>query len=188
MENKFRASFTVLSKWAAGDWEGAIKTYFKLEQFTTPAMADGKAYHELWAMQIDADKALPKIFGGSTLIDPKTELKKVAKLEPWLDLVGVIDCYDRPTIYEFKTGKASSEHYAGTRQCGVYGVLASFMGLYADKAVIWHYDQYAQKSDMSQVWLTDELLKSAHEWIITQSSEMHNYLQENKLYGRFANS
>lgn len=185
MSHKFRASFTVLEKWASGDWEGAIKAYFKLDKFTTPAMAEGKRYHELWAKEIEATTTLPAVFGNTKLWQPKAEVKKVVELEPWLDLVGVIDCYDKPVIYEFKTGKQSSEHYAGSHQCGVYSVLASFGDMYVDRAVIWHYDQYTRKSDMSQVWLTDKLMENSHEWIITQSSEMHNYLNENKLYERF---
>lgn len=185
MANKFRASFTVLDKWAGGDWEGAIKAYFKLEKFTTPAMADGHMYHEQWAKEIGDTHHLPQVFGGQPLWLPKTEQKLVVELEDWLDLVGIIDCYDTPVIYEFKTGKKNSECYAATKQCGVYSVLATFSDLKTDRAIIWHYDQYAKKADMSQVWLTDELLQDAHEWIITHASEMHNYLNENKLYERF---
>ncbi|MFA5768334.1 MAG: PD-(D/E)XK nuclease family protein [Bacteroidales bacterium] len=182
---KFRASFSTLNVWASGDWERAIKYYFKLEKFMTPAMADGKQYHEQWETHVNATKTLPVEFGGAALHQPQAEIKKVVELEPWLDLVGVIDCYDSPVIYDWKTGKSSSEHYAGTMQPGVYGVLASFAGMFVDRAIIWHYDQYAKKSDMSQVWLTDKLLEHAHNWIITQSSEFHNYLTENRLYERF---
>lgn len=183
---KFRASYTTLTAWASGDWERAIKIYFKLEKFTTPAMAEGKQYHEEWENHIKTTGALPAVFGGGPLIAPTAESKLVVELEPWLDLVGVIDCYDKPIVYDWKTGKQSSEHYAGTMQPGIYGVLSAFSGKYVDRAIIWHYDQYTKKSDMSQVWLTDKCLDHAHNWIVTQSSEMHNYLTENKLYERFA--
>lgn len=182
---KFRASYSILSVWAGGDWERAIKMYFKLEKFTTPAMAEGKRYHEQWEQHIKATKTLPAVFGGAKLQQPETEVKKVVELEPWLDLVGVIDCLDQPIIYDWKTGKQSSEHYAGTMQPGVYGVLASFAGHYVDRAIIWHYDQYSQKKDVSQVWLTDARLAHAQNWIVTHASDMHHYLTENKLYERF---
>lgn len=182
---KFRASYSILSVWAGGDWERAIKMYFKLEKFTTPAMAEGKRYHEQWEQHIKATKTLPAVFGGAKLQQPQTEVKKVVELEPWLDLVGVIDCLDQPIIYDWKTGKQSSEHYAGTMQPGVYGVLSAFAGNYTDRAIIWHYDQYSQKTDVSHVWLTDKRLLQAQNWIVTHASDMHHYLTENKLYERF---
>jgi hypothetical protein len=183
---KFRASYTVLNQWASGNWDRAIKTYFKLEKFVTPAMADGKIWHEKWENHINDTKTLPAVFGAGALHHPKAEIKKVVELEPWLDLVGVIDLYDKPVIYDWKTGKTSSEVYAGSMQPGIYGVLATFSGMYADRAIIYHYDQYSKKTDMSLIWLTDELLKTAHNWILSYASDMNNYLIENKLYERFA--
>lgn len=182
---KFRASYTVLSTWARGDWERAVKQYFKLEDFTTPAMAMGKSYHEDWAKETKKTKRLPKVFGGKKLKNPKPEIKLVVPVEPWLNLVGVIDCYDEPTIYEYKTGKQSSEKYASSVQTGLYGVLSTLSNMYADRAEIWHYDQHSKKTDMSIVWLTDEAIKSAYDWLITYASEMHDYFTENKLYERF---
>lgn len=182
---KFRASYSILSTWASGGWENAIKAYFKLDTFITPAMVMGSQYHKEWEQHINTTKTLPSVFGGGKLANPIAEHKTVVELEPWLDLVGIIDCIDSPTIYEFKTGKGTSESYANGYQASVYGVLASFAGLTADRAVIWHYDQYSKKSDMSMVWLTDKVINKAHEWIITQASDMHAYLLENSLYERF---
>lgn len=185
INNKFRASYSILSMWKSGNWEMATKAYFKLEKFITPAMDDGRKWHKKWEEHINLTKTLPVEFGGGKLTDPKTEGKKVVELESWLDLVGVVDCYDKPIIYEFKSGKSSSEVYAGSEQVGVYGVLATMSGLLAERAEIYHYDQYNKRSDMSIVWLTDELLKKSHEWIVTLSSEMHAYFTDNQLYEKF---
>ena len=162
---KFRASYSILSKWAGGQWEEAIKMYFKLETFTSPEMAEGKKWHEGWEKHIIATQALPLELGGKVLTSPVPELKKVVELRPWLDLVGVVDCYDSGTIYEFKTGKQSSEAYASSKQIGIYGLLCTYAGLYVEKAEIYHYDQYLKKYDMSVVWITDEMLKDAFNWI-----------------------
>jgi len=54
-----------------------------------------------------------------------------------------------------------------------------------EKAEIHHWDQTTKKHDMSIVWITDEVLKYAYEWIITVGSEMHNYFLVNNLYQRF---
>lgn len=187
MTPKFRASYTVLNTWYSGDWERAIKQYFKLEKFMTPAMAEGKRYHEMWQDQTTTTQALPEMFGGKKLINPRPEYKTVVELEPWLDLVGVIDCLDAPTIYEYKTGKTSSEVYAGSMQPAVYGLLATFDKQFVDRAVIWHFDQYAKSVDMSLVWLSDNRLKEAHNWVVSLAGEMHHYLLENSLYERFGN-
>ena len=183
--NKFRASFSVLNVWASGDWERAVKMYFKLEKFTTPAMADGKEFHEKWRKHTTETKTLPFEFGAKKLTSPICEQKIVVPIYDWLDLVGIIDCYDDPIIYEYKTGKTSSEDYAGTMQPGVYGVLATYAKMYVEQCQIMHYDQYQKKSDTSIVWLTDKRLEDSYNWIVTLSGEMHNYFIQNSLYEMF---
>lgn len=184
-EPQFRASYTVLNTWASGNWQQAIKYYFKLEEFVTPAMVQGRELHEQWEKHIIATSRLPDEFGGKILTAPQPEYKGVVQLEPWIELVGKIDCYDNPVIYEFKSGKQSSEAYASDVQTGVYGVLATLNKMYVEKAEIHHWDQTTKKHDMSIVWLTDDLLKHAYEWIITIGGEMHNYFLVNNLYQRF---
>jgi hypothetical protein len=180
--NKFRASYSVLSTWNSGQWDRAVKMYFKLDTFKTEAMADGQEFHELWKAETDKTKCLPEIFGGKELIDPKTELKLVVPIEEWLDLVGVIDCIDGNTIYEYKSGKTSSEVYANGVQPGIYGVLATYGGMFVDRCEIMHYDQYTKKLDTSIIHLTDKLLDDTHNWILSISSEMQSYLLDNNLY------
>jgi len=182
---RFRASYSTLSTWASGDWEKAIKMYFKLETFTSLAMEEGKAFHKMWAFHIEKNKSTPPELGNIKLINPVTEIKKTVNIHDWLDLVGVIDCYDKPIIYEWKTGKKSSESYASSQQAGVYGVLATLSGLYVDQAKIYRYDQHVKKSDVSTVWITDQVLKDSMNWIETLSSEIHNYFTENKLYEKY---
>lgn len=183
--NKFRASFSILNTWASGNWQRAIEYYFKLATFTSPQMAAGKEWHQAWEKHIQANSTLPVEMGAKKLISPQTELKRVVELRPWLDLVGVIDCYDAPTIYEFKTGKQSSESYASSPQAGVYAVLATYSGLYVEKAEIYHYDQYLKQYDMSVVWITDKMLDDAFNWVETLASEMHSYFVKNSLYEKF---
>ena len=184
-EIKFRASYTVLSLWASGNWERAIKQYFKLEKFTTPQMADGLKYHKDWCQYISQNKKLPLEFGGKELANPICEQKKVVSLAPWLDLVYIIDCYDKPVLHEFKTGKQSSESYASSMQLPIYAVGATYSGLLVEKAEIYHYDQYLKKCDMSVVWITDKVMNDAYNYILTLSGEMQNYLLVNGLYQRF---
>lgn len=182
---KFRASYSVLSAWADGNWERAVEMYFKLKQFTTPAMAEGKAYHEQWAKHTQATGCLPIEFGNTKLNKPVTEIKSVVSLGDWIDLVFIIDCLDEPTIHEYKTGKQSSDAYAGGMQLGVYGIGATLKGYYVTKGIIHHYDQHVKKSENSTVWLTDKLLDDAQNWVLTIGGDMHDYFIKNDLYARF---
>lgn len=186
-EHKFRASWTVLSNWASGNWERAIKEYFKLEKFATPSMVEGREYHKKWSEYIKKMKKLPPEFGEKELRNPISEEKKVVQLAPWLEFVFVIDLLDEPTLYEFKTGKRSSENYASSMQMPIYAVGATYSGFLVQKAIIYRYDQYLKKTDMSFLWITDKVLADAHNWIITLAGEMQNYFLVNHLYDKFKN-
>jgi len=185
MKNKFRASYTILDMWSSGNWEMAIKQYFKLDKYSSPETEDGLRWHEKWRKHIEDTKTMPVEFGGRPLIAPVTERKKVVELDSWLDLVGIIDCYDSPTVYDWKTGKTSSEVYAGGKQGAIYGVLATLLGYYVEKIEIHHYDQYMKTADMSIVWITPKLLEDAHNYIVTVSSEMYQYFLSNNLFDKF---
>ena len=185
MQPKFRASYSILNTWASGDYERTVKYYFKLEQFTSPAMAEGNRYHEQWAAEILANKAFPKIFGERKLNNPVVEKYLKVSIKDWLDLSGKIDCLDAPLVIDWKTGKQSSEAYASAKQVGVYGVLCTLSNIYVDRGEIHHFDQYQNKVDMSQVWITDELLRDSLNWIETLSSEIHNYFLQNDLYVKY---
>lgn len=183
--NKLRASYTVLNMWASGNWEQAVKYYFKLERITTPAMEAGKVFHQNWETEISKTQKLPDVFGGLQLKNPQAELFLTAQMHDWLELVGRIDLYDEPTIYEFKSGKTSSLDYARSKQTGTYAVLATLNNMLVKRAEIFHFDQHKKQKELSVVWITDSLLKESLNWIETVSSEMHSYLEDNKLYQRF---
>jgi hypothetical protein len=190
MENnteKMRCSFTVMSMWADGKWEDAIKYYFKLERIETEAMRQGLAYHKEWEAETLRTGALPAIFGGAKLIKPATELKLSYPMADWLDLTGKMDCLDSPTLYEYKTGKTESDSYARSFQMPVYALLAIYNGVIVTKGEVHHYDQYNKKADMSIVWITDKMLRDALSWVETVGSEMFSYFTENKLFDRYGN-
>lgn len=182
---KFRASYTVLKQWNSGQWDKAVKTYFKLESFTTREMAEGKKFHEDWEAETKKTGCLPKVFGGRKMKNPKPEGKVVVELADWLDLVFIIDCLEAPILHEYKTGKRSAEVWANSEQPGVYGVGATYAGNMVDRAVIHHYDQYTKKYDNFTIWLTDKYLDESYEWIVSNASEMMNYFQENQLFERY---
>jgi hypothetical protein len=175
--DKFRASFSTLNLWSSGDYDNAIAGYFKTRQFISPQMAEGKRYHETWESEVTRTKCLPTIFGGSFLKEPKMELKIVKQLDNWLELVGVIDLYSDYTIYDYKTGKTSSQSMVNSMQLPVYKILIPE----ANKGVILHYDQYLKQTEVSYLYLTDKIYDKALEWVVTYSSEMFNYINDNQI-------
>ena len=143
---KFRASHTILSAWASGMYEKAIKYYFHLETFTSRQMEEGRKYHEEWKNETLKTKCLPLVFGGRKLINPVCEGKIVVNIEDWLDLVFISDCRDENTLFEYKTGKsANSESYANSKQVGVYSVGHLYNKTKIKDIEIYHYDQYNKK-------------------------------------------
>lgn len=187
-KNKFRASYSVLRLWEQGKWQEAIQAYFKLDRFQTEQMAEGKKYHDLWKEETLKTGCLPEVFGGKKLIDPIVEKKQVVQVFDWLELVGIIDCYDSSVIHEYKTGLTNSQEYARSAQIPLYGVLAVLSDLPAKKAEIHHYNQYDKTADMFIVWITDKLIKYGYEWLRTYALEMHNYLTDNNLYAELGNN
>lgn len=187
MKNRLRTSFTVMNLWARGNWREAIKQYFKLDYFETPAMKEGKEYHKKWSEYIKKNKEFPEDLGGNKLIKPQTELKLEVDLEDWLQLVGVIDCVDNKIIYEFKTGITESDDSGYINQVGVYSVLAKKNNIDVEKCKIIHFNQYTKKIDTSVYWISKALYNNAKNWIETLSADMHDYFVKNNLYKEFAN-
>lgn len=179
---RFRASYSILSAWESGQYQRAVEMYFGIGGIETKAMRDGKRFHEAWAEETKKTGCLPEIFGGRKLIAPKPELNVIAELTPWLDLSGFIDCLDGSTIYEYKTGSTESSVYANGWQVYVYQLLAKFYGQDTKLAFVLHHDQYLKRNDTSIVHLTDATLRSATEWVLTNSHAMHTYLLRNNLY------
>ncbi len=178
---KFRASFSVLSAWQSGNYDRATEMYFKLKKFATPAMVEGKRLHKEWKKEVDITKCLPKVFGGKKLNNPHTEVKLVKQLDDWLELVGVVDLEDLPTLADYKTGVTPSETYANSMQLKVYQILFPT----ATKAEIYHYNQHTKETDMSIVHLNDKTLEESINWVVTLSGEMHDHFEKNGLYERF---
>lgn len=176
---------TTIHAWATGQYQKAVEHYFKINNYTSEQMADGTALHKEWAEHIAATKTLPPVFGNKPLTDPICEKKYTVQLQPWLKLYGTPDCIDSPVVHEFKSGKRSSESYASSWQTRIYAVLATFAGIYINKAEIHVYDQYQKKSGYSEVWITDQTLRDAQNYIETIAGEIYNYFDQQDIWTKF---
>lgn len=182
----FRASFTYMNLWASGRWEEAINAYFKINSWTTRAMAEGKDFHDDWEKESRESGKLPQVFGGAPLNNPIFEQKYEIPLTDWMTLVMKADCIDSPILHEYKTGVTSASDYAETYQPAVYAVGCTFKKIYIDRVYIHAYNQHVKKSDFAMVWVTKKLLSDGMNWIETVASEMHSYFMQNDLYDRLA--
>ena len=183
--HKLRASFTLLQKWADGNWQEAVEMYFRLNNMTTRAMAEGKDYHEKWAAETKITSCLPSVFGGEKLVAPRVEHEIVVPMEDWLDLKVIIDCLDEPTIHEYKRTASSPDVYARSKQGGIYAIGCAMAGIYVNKAVYHTFDPSTGMVGTASVWLTDSMIDETQEWITTYSSEIYAYFIENKLFEQF---
>lgn len=188
MTPRIKVSYTILNAWASGKYEDAIKYFFRLDVTQTPAMKEGQEYHKRWENEIQATKKLPEVFGSKQLISPSPEQYIKVDVNNWLVLSGKIDCYDKPTIYEFKTGRQTSEDIARSKQPGVYAVLSTLNKQYVDRAEIYCFNQHVKNDNksMSIVYLTDQVLEDSLNWIETIAGEMRNYLEQNKLFEKYS--
>ena len=178
----FRASFSVLSLWASGRRDEAVKSYFKLDRVETDAMREGKMFHAQWERETEETGCLPVVFGGARLINPKTEVKLEHMVEPWLQLVTVFDNIDEPTIHEYKSGRTPSSDYTNSFQPKVYGLMAKLKEFNVDRCMIHHHNQHTGKSDSAWCWITDKSNQDALDWLITYASEMVDYFNEHNLW------
>ena len=171
--------------WSEGHWQDAIQAYFKLERFTSRAMVEGKDLHTEWEDEIKATKCLPKVFGGTPLLNPVVEQKMEIPIYDWMTLVLKPDLIDSPDLHEFKSGVQSANDYLNTYQPAVYAIGLTFAKIYINKIHIHAYNQYSKKSEYSYRFVSKKLLKEGMDWIETVASEMHNYFVENNLYEKF---
>lgn len=176
---KLRVSYSLLKLWQKGDYEGAVNYYFKLDPITSAAMEEGRAWDDLVCNEVNTTKKFPKEWGGEKVANPQTQLKLVVPYSDEVDLVGQLDIYDDPIIYELKTGSsADSGDYANDFQISIYFLLCELSGLNAEKAIIKHFNQMKQTLDQSMVWKSKNQIEKAKNFVEGYSPEIYQYFEE----------
>jgi len=173
----FEASYSTLSAWERGDWDRAIQLYFHLETETTEAMRQGKLWHKKFEEEVKKTGCHPKVFGGKKIVGKfSTEIRVEKKIADWLQLNGVIDLKTENMIIDYKTGISSpAVHF---KQIKVYQLFYPETKL----GIIRHFNQYNRKAESIYYHLNSQTLKDGYNWLITNASEMYQYLEENNIY------
>ena len=177
---KLRISYTLLSYWNRGDIDGAVGYYLKLgKELRTKAIEEGKSYDEVMLEIVDKEKRLPREMGNIKFKDPKTHLKIVVPYNELFDLVGVLDIYDPPIVYEFKTGTSKdSADYASDFQVDLYFLLLVLAKMPVDRGYILHYDQAHRSFDKSLLWLGERRLENARNHIDSIGPEIYDFFKK----------
>ena len=175
--NRFRCSYSMLSAWQSGDFDRAIKMYLRKEVEATEKMEAGKKFHLEFEAEAKTTAKLPKIFGELKFLNPEFELKKEKDIGDWIQLVGILDVKDGELGIDYKTGVTESSLYAKGNQHKVYQILWPDLKRFE----YYHYNQYNNKVDMSIVYLNDQTLEEGIEWVVSNASEMKNYIDNNEL-------
>ena len=174
----FRVSFSILEPWSKGDYDTALQRYYHKEVQPTEAMIEGKILHKKWEQEINTTGKLPKVFGDMVLDHPETELKITMIIDKWIQFVGVIDCIEGHTIYDWKTGRSGVQRYASSWQPRCYQALADANGYAIDTAMILFHNQHEQFVQKGKIYLNEKTKNDAIEFIRTYSSEMKDALDK----------
>lgn len=181
----FRLSYTILSKVQQGYIDEAIAMYEGKQLPPTPQMEYGKLAHEYFERYIKKHKAIPDIIGGGELGSPQIEVKLVKRFKLSdkyiIELVGVIDCFDKATgtMYEWKTGRTPANAYLGYYQHAIYKLLMND----AKRCEYRRYSQYDDSYEVAWVWLTDKVRAEAVNYLQTYASmfiESYNFARAHR--------
>lgn len=188
--NSFYPSYSSISKFAKGEIEEAVITYFHLDELKveTEAMTRGKELHLKARAEVDAYHMVPKFLTDKSihLKQPRTEERLYMEIAPHIHFTGIIDCIDETRVMDWKFGKTPSNEWASTMQLPCYGVLARANDYSPDYGLIYRLDPDTQiKGDTSLVFFSTETLAEAEEWIYEWSVKMYNFLLKKNLFNTY---
>lgn len=184
-----KVNFSILSAWDRGDWDRAVAPFVGGIVEPNAIMIEGQKLHERWERETNRTKKAPRVFGGESLVNHKAEqaTKRVVQLNDWLALSGILDRIDEPEWLktgkrgtDYKRSKYNATHWAGSKQATVYQILYPELTLFEFQ--VWN--PYLRATDpdkvsMAIVHLTQKTLERGIEWVLSNSSQLYDYLVTN---------
>lgn len=172
--NKLRVSYSLLQMWQK-DKNEAIQNYLHIEREKTQAQMHGLKTHAKWQSEILANNTLTVGSKVYTFKKPEIEKEIIQEYNDLWLVKGYIDCLDKDTIYEFKTGKISSAQYSHTMQIPFYFMLCDMAGIEIEKAIIIRKNK--KEIDTALIWKFDEMIEEARNWIDSIAPEIISYFE-----------
>lgn len=172
-----KLSYSLISWWLAGDYEGVFKALNGDWGETSEAAQYGIDKHKEWEQEVRNTGCLPKVFGGEPLERWGTELTRELELTDWLKLKGRVDlCHfvdGEMHLVDFKTGRTPLATYANGIQHKIYKVLFP-------EAQVFDYmqfNQHTQEVDFQRVHLSPKMYEEAVDLIITVGCDIRATLE-----------
>lgn len=178
---KLRLSYSLLEAWKRGETDQAISTYFRVSGEPTPQMIEGKEIHEQIAEHINKFNTLPDFLIEQELKIPSTEMEVTVPYNELFDLKAVYDCYDSPTLYEWKTGVQPSITWTRTHQLPFYFLVGELGKLKIDRAILVRYNQYDKSRDFAIVHNSKTLRDKARNYIDSYGPEIYEFFSREGL-------
>lgn len=178
---RLRLSYSILNAWSEGKKKDAIEMATGIEKDNSDNyfIKQGKDFHTAWEREIKITGKLPRVFSTENeLVDPKTEVKMVVDVEEFT-FVGVIDCLDFDTIYEFKTGIKEEFNYTSGIQGLFYAAL--YERLHEEKiarVVYYKYCYNTCKRFEYEIQANTEDKKWALDWGLKNAREIYKRLEK----------
>ena len=176
---KIRLSHSLIQLFERGDIQGMVDCYFHVDRVGTPAMEEGKKYHDEIAESIKNFKTLPNYMDFKAKFkDPKPEFEIVVPYNEICDIGGRLDCVDSPILYEWKSGVSDSLEWARTTQLPIYFLLCELNGTPVDYAYLVRYNQHKKETDFCIVHNSKKLRDKARNVIDSVAPEIYEYFTE----------
>lgn len=178
---KLRLSYSILSCWEKGDYDGTIMRLRGEWPEPTKPMLMGRDADERWTHEVNVTGRMPVDFGGAKFSgEARTQLKKAFWINDWIQVVGVLDLKEPKIGRDWKYGATSATQYANGYQHKVYQVLYPEMTMFAYHA----FNPYVPREDAvtsAYIHLNKESLTDGVEYIITHGSSIRDYIEKNEL-------
>lgn len=174
---KLRVSYTLLELWRQGKVDEAVASYLSLETKTSLSIEKGKEEHKRLEKEIKSGER--KLFDRFELKKPESELKIVIPYNDFADLVGVLDIYDNPILYEIKTGKTSSSEYLSSYQLSIYSLLLKKTGRDLEKIIV--INKNDNEINYSIKYYYPLMLEEAKDFIDSYVFEIYKFFKEKNI-------
>ena len=177
MKKKLRASYSLLNTWKRGDINGAVDMYLHRSSYTSIEMEEGKWFHDEWENQILQYKEA-KI--GKTILrfrKPQPEREIIVPYNDIIYLKGRLDCTDRKTIYDFKTGKTDIMDYVNGYQIPFYFLLTDLANDKMTKCDLIHYNQHTDEGQFFRIRRSEYMINKAREYIDSIGPDIYYYFE-----------
>jgi len=113
--------------------------------------------------------------------NPETEKIVVSSYNELFDLKGILDCYDKPTLFEFKSGIISSTDYSNSYQIPFYFLICEILGIEVKSAYLIHYNQHNKNTDWVKIWNGKQQIEKAKNYIDSIGPEIYEYFTNNNI-------